>query len=74
MIRIREVIAILDAGVLSESGDCAFLELARQGGRLEKISADEVKSYVITYDRVFASPISSTTLKKRADSSQTSWK
>ncbi|MGA9174680.1 MAG: extracellular matrix/biofilm biosynthesis regulator RemA family protein [Thermoactinomyces sp.] len=69
-LRIREVIAILDADVLEESGENTFLEMARRKGKVERISPEAVKSYVITKNGVFASPISSTTLKKRADDCQ----
>jgi extracellular matrix regulatory protein B len=34
------------------------------------LSPDEIKSYVITTHHIYASPISSTTLKKRADLTQ----
>ncbi|AUS07402.1 DUF370 domain-containing protein [Laceyella sacchari] len=75
MICIREVVAILDAGATEQApNEAHFVQLAKKAGRLEHISPDEVKSYVITKDRVFASPISSTTLKKRADQSQKPWK
>lgn len=68
LIRIREVVAILDAGVTEQAvNEAHFVERAKNEGRMELISPDEIKSYVITNDRVFASPISSTTLKKRAD-------
>ncbi|MFC7440175.1 extracellular matrix regulator RemB [Laceyella putida] len=75
MIRIREVVAILDAGAAEQAAnETHFVQIAKNEGRMEHISPDEIKSYVITKDRVFASPISSTTLKKRADQSQKSWK
>jgi hypothetical protein len=74
MIRIREVIAILDAGSEESADVLFFLERVRKEGKLERIAAEEgVKSYVITDNRVYASPISSLTLKKRAEHSQKTW-
>nr|WP_258567757.1 DUF370 domain-containing protein [Paenactinomyces guangxiensis] len=71
MIRIREVIAILDAGFSKrQSLKVPLIEAARREGGIEQISPEETKSYVITSDRVYASPISSITLKKRAQMSQ----
>lgn len=69
MIRIREVIAILDANV-AKSTTTPFLNAGKQKKKIEHLSPDEIKSYVITTHHIYASPISSTTLKKRADQTQ----
>lgn len=68
MIRISEVVTILDAGVRRPSATLLpFLDKARKQGRLERISdIDEIKSYVVTETTIYASPISSLTLLKRA--------
>ncbi|OYD07908.1 extracellular matrix regulator RemB [Paludifilum halophilum] len=68
MIRIREVVTILDAGIRRSSGTLTpFLEEGRSQGRLEVISTvEEIKSYVVTETAIYASPISSLTLMKRA--------
>lgn len=66
MIRIRDVIAILDANAHLTG----YIDIAKREGRVEQISLEEMKSYVITSDKVYASPISSMTLKKRAQESQ----
>ena len=68
MIRIREVIAILDANV-AKSATTPFLNM-KQKRKIEHLSPEEIKSYVITTHHIYASPISSTTLKKRADQTQ----
>lgn len=73
MIRIREVIAILDADV-AKNATHSMLNLQKWKDRTEHISPSQIKSYVVTPNRVYASPISSTTLKKRADQSQKIWK
>ncbi|TCS95476.1 uncharacterized protein DUF370 [Hazenella coriacea] len=75
MIRMREVIAILDASVYqAKESKFPYIELAKREGKVEQISPDDVKSYIITANYVYASPISSSTLKKRAQSSQKLWK
>lgn len=75
MIRIREVIAILDAGAQrTHTVTVPLIEAAMKEGRMEQISPEEIKSYVITDDKIYASPISSVTLKKRADLSRKHWK
>lgn len=75
MIRMREVIAIIDANAYqAKESKFSYIELALREGRVEQISPDDVKSYIITANQVYASPISSSTLKKRAQSSQKLWK
>ncbi|GGE06187.1 DUF370 domain-containing protein [Marinithermofilum abyssi] len=68
MIRVSEVVAILDAGIRRSSAPLApFLEDERNRARIEKVSShEEIKSYVVTEKAVYASPISSLTLMKRA--------
>lgn len=73
MIRIREVIAILDADVTKNPAN-SLSNLQKWKDESENISEHQIKSYVVTPNRVYASPISSTTLKKRADQSQKMWK
>lgn len=71
MISVNEVIAILDATVKRSSFTSSpFFAHAQQHGWIEKISQDEIKSYVVTDYKIYASPISSLTLKKRAQASQ----
>lgn len=69
MIRASEVITILDAGGRKSPTTLApFLNETGNQGRLERISdLEEVKSFVVTRTIVYASPISSLTLMKRAD-------
>ncbi|WP_268766655.1 extracellular matrix regulator RemB [Kroppenstedtia eburnea] len=68
MIRISEVITILDAGNRrSPITLIPFLDEVERQGRMERITTqEEVKSYVVTRTGVYASPISSLTLLKRA--------
>ncbi|MBD1371968.1 DUF370 domain-containing protein [Hazenella sp. IB182357] len=71
MLRIREIIAILDASHARKSQTkVPFIERAIERGQIENLTADEVKSYVITQNKIYTSPISSMTLKKRVHESQ----
>lgn len=63
VVSFREVIAILE---VEDGEENPFVQSARQEGRLEEATTEEVKAYVITRDKVVASPISATTLKRRA--------
>lgn len=68
MIHIRDVIAILDIhSANSQTGDKGFIRQAELEGKVEKIATEDIKSYVITNHKIYASPISSITLKKRAE-------
>lgn len=67
VIRSKDVIAILDRQVkeTSEITD-QFLKHYEKTLMIEEISKDINKSIVITSDKIFYSPISSGTLKRRA--------
>ncbi|WP_026691800.1 extracellular matrix regulator RemB [Alteribacter aurantiacus] len=68
VIRSKDVVAILDYQSRGLSQDNqAFLSNGKEQNHITQISADLVKSVVITTDRVFLSPISSLTLKRRAN-------
>lgn len=67
MISANEVIAIIDATSKKDSfANNPFFMSAEKDGWLETIEDGEPKSFVITDYKVYASPISSLTLKKRA--------
>ncbi len=66
MIPKQDIIAILDVytGLVDPTRD--FLKMARSQGLVETIGEPEkVRTYVITTDTVYLSPISGGTLKKR---------
>lgn len=66
----RSVIAILDAKRQGQAPDTqAFLKFMEEQGSIVRIDEAEQKSYVITDTTVYISPISSVTLKKRAEDS-----
>lgn len=68
MISVNEVIAIIDATTKQKMSfmNHPFFNSAEQDGWMEKIEGGETKSYVVTDYKIYASPISSLTLKKRA--------
>jgi len=64
----REIMGIFDYEAIGKSPITKeFLDLARNDKNVVEISASlQVKSFIITNTKVFLSPISSTTLQKRA--------
>lgn len=70
VIQADEIVAIFNVDIQSTSPITGeFLKQAEQEGRVEVIDANEIKSVVITEDRVYYSPISSLTLKRRSNDS-----
>ncbi|ANE46021.1 hypothetical protein SY83_06675 [Paenibacillus swuensis] len=68
IIRSSELIAIFDIMIESSSKiSKQFIDFAESNKQMETIGEEEAKSIVVTHDRVYYSPISSTTLKKRAN-------
>ncbi|MCT8136312.1 DUF370 domain-containing protein [Anaerobacillus sp. CMMVII] len=67
VIRSKDVIAILDRQVKETSETTVeFLEFYQKEKKVEEIAKDMTKSIVITNEKVYLSPISSSTLKRRA--------
>jgi extracellular matrix regulatory protein B len=65
MVRSSDVITILDRQLLKSSSIVnEFLDV--QKGRVVELSNGKTKSVVITVDKVYFSPLSSSTLKKRS--------
>lgn len=68
IIRAAELIAIFDLSVERNSKITKqFTSYAIKEKRVETIGEEESKSLVVTVDKVYYSPISSSTLKKRAN-------
>jgi hypothetical protein len=66
IVRVSEVVAIFDVSIEQFSKlTQQFLEHLRQAKRAETIGDEEPKSIVVTADKVYYSPISSATLKRR---------
>jgi len=65
----KDIIAILEINTISSPITKEFLEIAKDEGFIEYISENnKEKSYLIATDKIYFSPISCTTLKKRSDS------
>jgi hypothetical protein len=64
----KDIIGIFDYNLVKKSRDTKeFIEIVTDEMVIEKISKNkEIKSFIITKDKVFLSPISSLTLQKRA--------
>ncbi|RKD22868.1 DUF370 domain-containing protein [Ammoniphilus oxalaticus] len=67
VVRSDEVIAIIQRGMEVSKITKQFLEGENSGQQVIRISNEETKSYVVLRDRIYCSPISSLTLKRRAD-------
>lgn len=68
MVPVKEVLAIFDYKTMELEENKAFFTSMRQEKEVVAIGSDEIKSYVITDDKIYLSVISSLTLKKRAQS------
>lgn len=71
LVRVADVVAILDREkALASPESREFLKTARDEGFIVCVSPDPVKSYVIAEEgrqcRIYASPITSTTLLRRS--------
>jgi len=65
----RDIIAILDVKTEKSPVTGEFIEIAKDEGFIRNIAPKEkAKSFVITDDQIYLSPISCTTLKKRSNS------
>lgn len=67
IIRSKDVIAILNSDVKDSSSITKdFLQSHINKNNIQQISKDLIKSIVITHEKIYYSPISSVTLKRRA--------
>lgn len=72
VVSVKNVVAILDLRSSKEAESTReFLTLARSQKRVTDIASGDAKSLVLTDTEMILSPISSVTLKKRADSLST---
>lgn len=65
IVRLKNVIAIFDLEVAGAPASKEYLQIAKDEGFLVDISEGSPKSFVTTDRKVYLSPISSVTLKKR---------
>ncbi|MBY7737882.1 extracellular matrix regulator RemB [Paenibacillus polymyxa] len=68
IIRSSELVAIFDISIEKSSKiSKQYVNHAQQQKHVEMIGEEEAKSIVVTQNTVYYSPISSTTIKKRAN-------
>jgi hypothetical protein len=68
VVSIKRVISIMDLHSISHAeATREFLSLARTERKVVDVVSGNAKSMVLTADEIYLSPISSLTLKKRAD-------
>jgi hypothetical protein len=67
MVRASNIIAILDRRLLKSDWQSTLPDVAAK--TIRNISKHDVKSIVITDETIYLSPLASTTLKKRMDTS-----
>ncbi|MCL6598763.1 MAG: DUF370 domain-containing protein [Alicyclobacillus macrosporangiidus] len=65
-VRAKDIVGIFDMRGKADSANEAFLGRAAEGGRIVTVEAGPYKSFVVTVDQIYYSPISSATLKRRA--------
>ncbi|NLA75035.1 MAG: DUF370 domain-containing protein [Deltaproteobacteria bacterium] len=63
----KYILGIFDFDAVTDVGSATieFLENAEKNGRVDVISADLPRSFIVTLDRVYISPIAATTLQQR---------
>lgn len=63
---LKSVIVIINTENTLGNSNQEFLKIAAQEGFIKKIDQESTKSVIVTDKKVYLSPISSQTLKKRA--------
>lgn len=67
VVPVRDLVAIIDIASMERSAsNQEFLHTASEEGFIEHVGDGPTNSWVITLQKVYASPISSLTLRKRA--------
>ena len=67
VVRSAEVITIIDHNMTVSKWMRKFLENKEERHQLISVSKEDTKSFVVTKDKIYCSPISSLTLKRRAN-------
>ena len=63
----KNIIAILEMETIASPITKEFLEIANDEGFIERISTDKENAFIVTAEKIYYSPISCHTLKKRAE-------
>jgi extracellular matrix regulatory protein B len=66
MVRMKDIIGIFDVQVQESPHTTSFANFAQTDGAVEVVEVGDIKSVVVTENKLYYSPISSLTLKKRA--------
>lgn len=67
VVRSQDVVMILDSQLaIGSEVNRDFIRKARDEGKMVEMENEECKSYIITRNQIYCSPISSLTLKRRA--------
>lgn len=67
VISCKEVIGIFDIRAKANGNTAPLLEAARRDGAIQVVDVGDPKSFIVTDHAVYFSPISSLTLKRRAE-------
>lgn len=68
MVPVKDVLAIYDHKTIEREENRECFNQMKQDKKAIRIGSEEIKSYVVTDDKIYLSVISSLTLKKRAQS------
>ncbi|GGI95010.1 hypothetical protein GCM10010885_00700 [Alicyclobacillus cellulosilyticus] len=71
MVSCKEVIGIFDINSANSPGTSEFLKRCEERLGVEVVEVGEIKSFIVTDRKLYYSPISSLTLKKRAEQFET---
>ena len=65
VIPIKDIVGIFDIKIRENNSTKEFLQIASEEGFVKSDGDEEEKSFILTNENVYFSPISSATLKKR---------
>lgn len=66
MVRLKDIIGIFDIQVQKSHYSARFFEFAQKNEAIDVVEVGDIKSFIVTERKLYYSPISSLTLKKRA--------
>lgn len=66
MVASEDVIALFDISLCRDAATAELLSAAERKGAVEHVEVGDAKSVLITTDKIYLSPVSTATLKRRA--------
>lgn len=66
MVRLKDIIGIFDIQAQQSHHSANFFDFAQKNDAIEVVEVGDIKSFIVTERKLYYSPISSLTLKKRA--------